>query len=140
MTGYLKNDEATQEAFDQGEWLRTGDLAVQHPGGRVEIKDREKDIIISGGENVSSIEVEAALHRHEAVLSVAVVALPDPFWGETPVAVIETKPGAKVSAEGIIAHARSVLASFKCPKCPKKDVVFRELPKTATGERGRARR
>ncbi|CBJ28329.1 acyl-CoA synthase [Ectocarpus siliculosus] len=134
MKGYLNNEEATKEAFDQGQWFRTGDMAVQHPGGRVEIKDREKDIIISGGENISSIEVETALHQHEGVLHVAVVALPDPFWGETPVAVIEAKPGAKVSGEDIISHARSILAKFKCPKCPIKDVIFRELPKTATGK------
>ncbi|CAM9181251.1 unnamed protein product, partial [Hapterophycus canaliculatus] len=134
MKGYLKNDEATNGTFDQGEWLRTGDLAVQHPGGRVEIKDREKDIIISGGENISSIEVETALYRHEAVLAVAVVAVPDPFWGETPVAVVETKPGSEVSGEDILTHARKTLARFKCPKCPKKDIVFRELPKTATGK------
>ncbi|CAM9531240.1 unnamed protein product [Ectocarpus sp. 12 AP-2014] len=141
MKGYLNNEEATKDAFDQartkmggGQWFRTGDMAVQHPGGRVEIKDREKDIIISGGENISSIEVETALHQHEGVLHVAVVALPDPFWGETPVAVIETKPGAKVSGEDIISHARGILAKFKCPKCPIKDVIFRELPKTATGK------
>ncbi|CAN0293195.1 unnamed protein product [Ascophyllum nodosum] len=131
MTGYLKNDKATAEAFDeQGEWFRTGDLAVQHPEGRVELKDRSKDIIISGGENISSIEVEMALHQHEAVLHVAVVAVPDSFWGEVPVAVVEAKSGAEVSAEDIIDHARKVLPGFKCPK----DVVFRGLPKTATGK------
>ncbi|CAM9499320.1 unnamed protein product [Ascophyllum nodosum] len=100
MTGYLKNDKATAEAFDGGEWFRTGDLAVQHPEGRVELKDRSKDIIISGGENISSIEVEMALHQHEAVLDVAVVAIPDSFWGEVPVAVVEAKPGAKVGRKG----------------------------------------
>jgi fatty-acyl-CoA synthase len=129
MKGYLKNPKATQEAFAGG-WFHTGDLAVQYPDGYIKIKDRSKDIIISGGENISSIEVEDVLYRHPDVLAAAVVAKPDPKWGETPCAFIELKPGAKVTAEEIVAHCKKHLASFKVPKA----VVFGELPKTSTGK------
>jgi fatty-acyl-CoA synthase len=129
MKGYLKNAKATQEAFAGG-WYHTGDLAVQFPDGYVKIKDRSKDIIISGGENISSIEVEDVLYRHPAVLAAAVVAKPDPKWGETPCAFVELKPGSQVSAEELVAHCRKHLAGFKVPKA----VVFGELPKTSTGK------
>lgn len=129
MKGYLKNAKATQEAFAGG-WYHTGDLAVQYPDGYIKIKDRSKDIIISGGENISSIEVEDVLYRHPAVLAAAVVAKPDAKWGETPCAFVELKAGAQVSAEDIVAHCRKHLAGFKVPKA----VVFGELPKTSTGK------
>ncbi len=129
MKGYLKNPEATQEAF-RGGWFHTGDLAVQDPDGYIKIKDRSKDIIISGGENISSIEVEDVLYRHPAVLAAAVVAKPDARWGETPCAFVELKPGAQVSAEDIVAHCKKQLAGFKIPRA----VVFGELPKTSTGK------
>jgi fatty-acyl-CoA synthase len=129
MKGYLKNPKATEEAFAGG-WFHTGDLAVQYPDGYIKIKDRSKDIIISGGENISSIEVEDVLYRHPDVLAAAVVAKPDPKWGETPCAFIELKPGAKVTAEEIVAHCKKHLASFKVPRA----VVFGELPKTSTGK------
>ena len=129
MKGYLKNPPATEAAFAGG-WFHSGDLAVIHPDGYVKIKDRSKDIIISGGENISSIEVEDALYRHPAVLAAAVVARPDAQWGETPCAFIELKAGASVSAEDIVAHCRQHLARFKVPRA----VVFGELPKTATGK------
>jgi fatty-acyl-CoA synthase len=129
MKGYLKNPKATEEAFAGG-WFHTGDLAVQYPDGYIKIKDRSKDIIISGGENISSIEVEDVLYRHPDVLAAAVVAKPDSKWGETPCAFIELKPGAKVTAEEIVAHCKKHLASFKVPRA----VVFRELPKTSTGK------
>ncbi|HVE50750.1 MAG TPA: acyl-CoA synthetase [Casimicrobiaceae bacterium] len=129
MKGYLKNPQASAEAFAGG-WFHTGDLAVLQPDGYVKIKDRSKDIIISGGENVSSLEVEDALYRHPAVLAAAVVAKPDPKWGETPCAYIELKPGASVSAEAIVAHCRAHLAAFKIPK----SIEFCELPKTSTGK------
>ena len=129
MKGYLKNPEATQEAF-RGGWFHTGDLAVQDPDGYIKIKDRRKDIIISGGENISSIEVEDVLYRHPAVLAAAVVAKPDARWGETPCAFVELKPGAQVSAEDIVAHCKKHLAGFKIPRA----VVFGELPKTSTGK------
>ncbi|MBA4110722.1 MAG: acyl-CoA synthetase [Leptothrix sp. (in: Bacteria)] len=129
MKGYLKNPKATQEAFAGG-WFHTGDLAVQYPDGYVKIKDRSKDIIISGGENISSIEVEDVLYRHPAVLAAAVVAKPDDKWGETPCAFIELKADAEVTAEDIVAHCRRHLAGFKVPKA----VVFGELPKTSTGK------
>ncbi|AMO24702.1 acyl-CoA synthetase [Ramlibacter solisilvae] len=129
MKGYLKNAKATQEAFEGG-WFHTGDLAVQYPDGYIKIKDRSKDIIISGGENISSIEVEDALYRHPAVLAAAVVAKPDPKWGETPCAFIELKAGASVTAEEIVAHCKKHLAGFKVPRA----VVFGELPKTSTGK------
>jgi len=129
MKGYLKNPKATQEAFAGG-WFHTGDLAVMYPDGYVKIKDRSKDIIISGGENISSIEVEDVLYRHPAVLAAAVVAKPDEKWGETPCAFVEIKAGAQVTPEDIVAHCRKHLAGFKVPKA----VVFGELPKTSTGK------
>jgi fatty-acyl-CoA synthase len=129
MKGYLKNPKATQEAFAGG-WFHTGDLAVMYPDGYVKIKDRSKDIIISGGENISSIEVEDVLYRHPAVMAAAVVAKPDPKWGETPCAFIELKAGVQVTAEDIVAHCKAHLAGFKVPKA----VVFGELPKTSTGK------
>ncbi|NBD20300.1 AMP-binding protein [Aquabacterium fontiphilum] len=129
MKGYLKNAKATQEAFAGG-WFHTGDLGVLYPDGYVKIKDRSKDIIISGGENISSIEVEDVLYRHPAVMAAAVVAKPDAKWGETPCAFIELKAGAQVTAEDIIAHCRQHMAGFKIPRA----VVFGELPKTSTGK------
>jgi fatty-acyl-CoA synthase len=129
MKGYLKNPKATQEAFAGG-WFHSGDLAVLQPDGYIKIKDRAKDIIISGGENISSIEVEDVLYRHPAVLAAAVVAKPDPKWGETPCAFVELKPGATVTAEEIIEHCRASLARFKAPRA----VVFGTLPKTSTGK------
>jgi len=129
MKGYLKNPAATREAFAGG-WFHTGDLAVSHSDGYVKIKDRSKDIIISGGENVSSIEVEDVLYRHAAVLAVAVVAKPDAKWGETPCAFVELRPGASVSAVELIAHCKQYLAGFKVPRA----VEFCELPKTSTGK------
>jgi fatty-acyl-CoA synthase len=129
MKGYLKNPKATQEAFAGG-WFHSGDLAVLQPDGYIKIKDRAKDIIISGGENISSIEVEDVLYRHPAVLAAAVVAKPDPKWGETPCAFVELKPGATATAEEIIAHCRASLARFKAPRA----VVFGTLPKTSTGK------
>jgi fatty-acyl-CoA synthase len=129
MKGYLKNAAATQEAF-RGGWFHTGDLAVIYPDGYVRIKDRSKDIIISGGENISSIEVEDVLYWHPAVLAVAVVAKPDARWGETPCAFVELKEHAQVSAEELIAHCKLHLAGFKVPRA----VEFCELPKTSTGK------
>jgi fatty-acyl-CoA synthase len=129
MLGYLKDPKATAAAF-RGGWMHTGDLAVEHPDGYVEIKDRAKDIIISGGENISSVEVEIALYRHPAVQLAAVVARPDEKWGETPCAFVQLKPGAETSADEIIAFCRDQLARFKVPK----SVVFGPLPTTATGK------
>ncbi len=129
MKGYLKNPAATQEAFAGG-WFHTGDLAVQYPDGYIKIKDRSKDIIISGGENISSIEVEDVLYRHPDVLAAAVVAKPDARWGETPCAFVELKAGASVTREDIVAHCKKHLAGFKVPRA----VVFGELPKTSTGK------
>ena len=129
MKGYLKNPKATQEAFAGG-WFHSGDLAVQYPDGYFKIKDRSKDIIISGGENISSIEVEDVLYRHPAVLAAAVVAKPDARWGETPCAFVELKAEAQVSVEQIVAHCKQHLAGFKVPRA----VVFGELPKTSTGK------
>jgi fatty-acyl-CoA synthase len=129
MKGYLKNPKASQEAFAGG-WFHTGDLGVMHPDGYIEIKDRSKDIIISGGENISTIEVESVLYRHPAVLEAAVVARPDQTWGETPCAFVTLKPGASASAEEIIRFCRENLARFKAPK----SVVFGALPKTSTGK------
>src|SRR5687768_14758767 len=129
MKGYLKNAKATEEAF-RGGWFHSGDLAVMQPGGYVKIKDRSKDIIISGGENISSLEVEDVLYRHPAVLAAAVVAKPDDKWGETPCAFVELKPGAAVSESDIIRFCRGHLAKFKVPRA----VVFGELPKTSTGK------
>ena len=129
MKGYLKNPQATEEAF-RGGWFHSGDLAVQYPDGYIKIKDRSKDIIISGGENISSIEVEDVLYRHPAVLAAAVVAKPDAKWGETPCAFLELKPGAEVTEADIVAHCKQHLAGFKVPRA----VVFGELPKTSTGK------
>jgi fatty-acyl-CoA synthase len=129
MKGYLKNPRATDEAFAGG-WFHSGDLAVMQPDGYVKIKDRSKDIIISGGENISSLEVEDTLYRHPAVMAAAVVAQPDPKWGETPCAFVELKPGASASEDELIEHCRRTLARFKAPK----KVVFGELPKTSTGK------
>jgi fatty-acyl-CoA synthase len=129
MKGYLKNPKATEEAFAGG-WFHSGDLAVRHPDGYIQIRDRSKDIIISGGENISSIEVEDALFRHPAVALAAVVARPDEKWGETPCAFVELRSGKTVSAEDLIAHCRQLLAHFKCPRT----IVFGDLPKTSTGK------
>jgi fatty-acyl-CoA synthase len=129
MKGYLKNPKASHEAFAGG-WFHTGDLAVAHPDGYVEIKDRSKDIIISGGENISTIEVEGVLYRHPDVLEAAVVARPDPHWGETPCAFVTLKSGHSATAEQIIAYCRDHLAHFKAPKT----IVFGPLPKTSTGK------
>ena len=129
MKGYLKNPAATREAFAGG-WFHTGDLGVIHADGYIELKDRSKDIIISGGENISTIEVESVLYRHPAVLEAAVVARPDPVWGETPCAFVGLKPGASATAEELIAFCRERLAHFKAPKT----VVFGPLPKTSTGK------
>jgi len=130
MKGYLKNPKATKEAFADG-WFHSGDLGVRHPDGYVQLKDRSKDIIISGGENISSIEVEDTLYRHPAIQAAAVVAKQDDKWGETPVAFVELKPDApKLSDEDVIAFCRENLAHFKCPR----HVVFTELPKTSTGK------
>ena len=129
MKGYLKNPKATQDAFEGG-WFHSGDLAVMGPDGYVKIKDRSKDIIISGGENISSIEVEDVLYRHPAVIAAAVVAKPDPKWGETPCAFLEIKPGVKVTEVDIITHCKQSLAGFKIPRA----VVFGVLPKTSTGK------
>ncbi|MCY1126150.1 AMP-binding protein [Frigidibacter sp. RF13] len=129
MKGYYKNPEATAEAF-KGGWFRSGDIAFQHEDGYIKITDRAKDIIISGGENVSSVEVEGALMHHPAVSLCAVVAKPDDRWGEVPCAFVELKPGQEASEEELIAFARTRLAGFKTPK----KVVFQELPKTSTGK------
>jgi fatty-acyl-CoA synthase len=128
MKGYLKNPAATEEAF-RGGWFHSGDLAVMHPDGYVKIKDRSKDVIISGGENISSQEVEDVLYGHPAVMLAAVVAQPDPKWGETPCAFIELKEGASATVEEIIEFCRARMARFKAPKT----VVFGALPKTSTG-------
>jgi len=129
MKGYLKNPRATQEAFAGG-WFHTGDLAVMEPDRYVKIKDRSKDIIISGGENISSLEVEDAIYRHPSVLACAVVAKPDPKWGESPLAFVEVKLGATVSQAELIAHCKTLLASYKVPK----EIRFEEIPKTSTGK------
>jgi fatty-acyl-CoA synthase len=129
MKGYLKNPRATEEALGRG-WYRTGDLAVWHPDGYVEIKDRAKDIIISGGENVSSLEVEEVLYKHPAIMEAAVVAKPDEKWGETPCAFVALKPGATATGDEILAWCRGRLANFKLPR----HFVFGPLPKTATGK------
>ena len=129
MKGYLKNPKTTAKAFEGG-WFHTGDLAVMHPNGYAEIKDRSKDIIISGGENISTIEVEGVLYRHPDVAEAAVVARPDEKWGETPCAFVTLRSGADVSEDAIIAFCRDNMAHFKCPKT----VVFAELPKTSTGK------
>ncbi len=129
MKGYLKNPTATAKAFEGG-WFHTGDLAVLEPDRYAKIKDRSKDIIISGGENISSLEVEDVLYRHPAVLACAVVAKPDPRWGETPVAYVETKADAAVTAEDLVAHCKAHLAGYKVPR----DIRFEAIPKTSTGK------
>ena len=129
MKGYLKNPSATDEAFAGG-YFHSGDLAVQHPDTHIQIADRAKDIIISGGENISSVEVEGTLMAHSAVSLCAVVAKPDDKWGEVPCAFIELKDGEIADEAALIAFTRERLAGFKCPK----KVVFRELPKTSTGK------
>jgi len=129
MKGYLKNKSATEKAFAGG-WFHSGDLGVMHRDGYIQLKDRSKDLIISGGENISSIEVEDALYKHPAVEAAAVVAKPDDKWGETPCAFIELKPGEKATREDIIAWCRKNLAGYKCPRY----VVFAELPRTSTGK------
>jgi fatty-acyl-CoA synthase len=129
MKGYLKNKSATTTAFAGG-WFHSGDLGVMHPDGYIQLKDRSKDIIISGGENISSIEVEDALYKHPAVAAAAVVAKPDEKWGETPCAFVELKPGENATTDDLVAWCRNNLASYKCPRY----VVFRELPKTSTGK------
>ncbi|UCH16257.1 MAG: acyl-CoA synthetase [Burkholderiales bacterium] len=129
MKGYLKNPAATDKAFAGG-WFHTGDLAALESDRYVKIRDRSKDIIISGGENISSLEVEDALYRHPAVLACAVIAKPDPKWGETPLAFVETKPGATVSADELIAHCRGLLAGYKVPR----EIRFEPIPKTSTGK------
>ena len=129
MKGYLKNKTATQKEFADG-WFHSGDLGVMYPDGYVQIKDRSKDIIISGGENISSIEVEEALYKHHAVQAAAVVAKPDDKWGETPCAFVELKPGVAVTTDELVAWCRKHLAGYKCPRY----VVFVELPKTSTGK------
>ena len=129
MKGYFEQADATAEAF-RGGWFHSGDIAVMHPDGAIELRDRKKDIIISGGENISTIEVEQAVARHPAVLECAVVAVPDEKWGERPKAFVTLKPGASATAEDIIAFCRENLAKFKCPAV----VEFGELPKTSTGK------
>ena len=129
MKGYLKNKASSDAAFASG-WFHSGDLGVIHPDGYIQLKDRSKDIIISGGENISSIEVEDALYKHPAVSAVAVVAKPDDKWGETPCAFVELKPGTDATAEELIAWCRKNLAAYKCPRY----VVFAEIPKTSTGK------
>jgi fatty-acyl-CoA synthase len=129
MKGYLKNKSATDKAFAGG-WFHTGDLGVMHPDGYIQLKDRSKDIIISGGENISSIEVEDALYKHPAVQVVAVVARPDDKWGETPCAFVELRDGQEASADDLIAWCRAHLAAYKCPRT----IVFTEVPKTSTGK------
>jgi len=129
MKGYLKNKSATERAFAGG-WFHSGDLGVMHRDGYIQLKDRSKDLIISGGENISSIEVEDALYKHPAVAAAAVVAKPDDKWGETPCAFIELKPGEKATREDIVAWCRKTLAGYKCPRY----VVFAELPRTSTGK------
>jgi len=129
MRGYLKNPAATEKSFAGG-WFHSGDLGVMHPDGYIQLKDRSKDIIISGGENISSIEVEDALFKHPAVQAAAVVAKPDDKWGETPCAFVELRPGATATAEELVAWCRTHLAGYKCPR----HIVFAELPKTSTGK------
>jgi fatty-acyl-CoA synthase len=129
MLGYYKQDEASKDAF-RGGWFHSGDLAVMHPEGYIEIKDRSKDIIISGGENISSVEIENIIYGHPAVQEVAVVGVPDEKWGEVPKAFVVPKPGATPTVEDLVAFCRENLARFKVPK----HIEFGELPKTATGK------
>ncbi len=129
MKGYFRQPEATEQAF-RGGWFHTGDVGVLHPDGQIELRDRKKDIIISGGENISTIEVEQAVVSHPAVLECAVVAIPDDMWGEAPKVFVTLKPGKTATGEEIIAHCRERIAHFKCPKA----VEFGDLPKTSTGK------
>jgi len=129
MLGYFRSREGTEEAF-RGGWFHSGDIAVWHPDGYIELRDRAKDVIISGGENISTIEVEQAIVKHPAVLECAVVAVPHPTWGERPKAFVTLRPGVSASEEEIIAFAREHLAHFKAPDA----VDFCELPKTSTGK------
>ena len=129
MKGYFKNPVATREAF-RGGWFHSGDLGVMHPDGYIELKDRAKDIIISGGENISSVEIENTLYRHPEVLETGVVAQPDERWGETPCAFVGIKEGSRISEQDLIEFCRDHLAGFKIPKT----VIFQELPKTSTGK------
>jgi fatty-acyl-CoA synthase len=129
MLGYFDDPDATAEAFAGG-WFHSGDLGVVHPDGYIELRDRKKDIIISGGENISTIEVEHTVVQNEAVLECAVVAIPDDKWGEVPKAFVSLKPGAELSESDLIAFCRDRLAHFKCPKV----IEFMELPKTSTGK------
>src|SRR5215831_17690297 len=129
MKGYYRNDEATDTAFGGG-WFHSGDVGVMHPDGSIELRDRKKDIIISGGENISTIEVEQAVVSHPAVLEAAVIAIPDDKWGEVPKAFVTLKPGRMLTAEELVAHCRTRLAGFKVPKA----IEFGELPKTSTGK------
>ena len=129
MKGYWQDPEATAEAF-RGGWFHSGDMGVMHPDGYLELRDRAKDIIISGGENISTIEVEQAVAAHPAVLECAVVAMPDERWGERPKAFVTTRPGEQVTEDELIAFCRERLAHFKCPSA----VEFCELPKTSTGK------
>ena len=129
MSGYYENPQATAEAF-RGGWFHSGDLAVWHPDGYIELRDRKKDIIISGGENISTIEVEQAVAKHPAVMECAVVAIPDEKWGERPKAFVTLRPGAQATEAEIIEHCRQHIAHFKCPAA----VEFGDLPKTSTGK------
>jgi fatty-acyl-CoA synthase len=129
MKGYLKNPRATEEAFREG-WYHTGDLAVWHPDGYIEVKDRSKDIIISGGENISSLEVEECLYRHPKIMEAAVVARPDAKWGETPCAFVVARPGESLEVADVVGWCKQHLAGYKVPRT----VVFGELPKTSTGK------
>jgi fatty-acyl-CoA synthase len=129
MKGYFAQPEATEQAF-RGGWFHTGDVGVMHEDGQIELRDRKKDIIISGGENISTIEVEQAVVSHPAVLECAVIAIPDEVWGEVPKAFVTLKPEERATADEIIAYCRARLAHFKCPKA----VEFGELPKTSTGK------
>jgi len=129
MKGYYENREATETAFAGG-WFHSGDVGVRHPGGEIELRDRKKDIIISGGENISTIEVEQAVASHPAVMECAVIAVPDERWGEVPKAFVVLKPGQSATEAEIIEHVRTRIARFKAPKA----VEFGELPKTSTGK------
>ena len=129
MMGYLKNPSASEEAF-RGGWFHSGDLAVRHPDGYIQIKDRSKDIIISGGENISSLEIENALFRHPDIIDAAVVALPDEKWGETPCAFVTVREGRELDPAAVIAYCRENLAHFKCPT----KVIFGPIAKTSTGK------
>jgi acyl-CoA synthetase (AMP-forming)/AMP-acid ligase II len=129
MSGYLKDSKATQDAF-KGGWFRTGDLGVKHSNGYIELKDRSKDIIISGGENISTIELEGVIYSHPAVVEAAVVGRPDEYWGETPCAFVKLKEGYSATEEEIIQFCQKRLPRFMAPKT----VVFADLPKTSTGK------